>query len=177
MSKTRKIRRARAAVARAEKSAQAAISAAESAKQRVADIEAATADIRYKWDYVCRVITSTLQSADLLSAAANGVQQVVDHRQGRDPYHPHRMHVMNSISDLRSMSLNQAVQTVDLHGLVLEYRQSIELHPQYIIDLQFGSGRSRFAMTESALQNVPVEYLAEKIARELIIHLKSSGAR
>lgn len=146
----------------------------EYAETRVADIEAATDEIRRKWSYIVQLIVSTVEPTCLIRAMALDVKEVI-----------------TCIPDARSMpwaeplpqsmawsSIQQApafeqMKVIDLHPLLTRISRD-EFGGQRIAKLHYKDGTSYYALSDKALEKVPTQWLAERIASELIPLLKQA---
>ena len=136
------------------------------AEKRAADLEAATGEIRGKWANILQLIKSTVDPTALLSAIAFDVKEEVTSLGKGVPLEV----------------LTQPEQVLDrfARAPVLEQMSRIRLHPlimvigrddfrnQKIVKLRYKDGSSGYAVSDQVMGCVPPQWLAERIARDLV---------
>lgn len=146
----------------------------EHAETRVADIEVATDEIRRKWSYIVQLIVSTVEPTCLIRAMALDVKEVItcipDARAmpWAEPL-PKSM----AWSSIQQEPTFEQMKVIDLHPLIIRISRD-EFMCQRIAKLHYKDGTIFYALSDKALENVPIQWLAERIASELIPLLKQA---
>lgn len=144
----------------------------EYAETRVADIEAATDEIRRKWSYIVQLIVSTVEPTCLIRAMALDVKEVVTCLPSSAPWREPFPQSMEWSSIQQAPTFEQ-MKVIDLHPLITRISRD-EFMCQRIAKLHYKDGTIFYALSDEALEKVPTQWLAERIASELIPLLKQA---
>lgn len=145
----------------------------ECAEARVADIEAATDEIWRKWSYIVQLIVSTVEPTSLIRAMALDVKEVVTCLPSSVPWREPLPSAM-AWSSIQQAPAFEQMKVIDLHPILTRISRD-EFGAQRIAKLQYKDGKTYYALSDEAMENAPIQWLAERIARELIPSL--SGGR
>lgn len=165
MSKTRKIRRARKAVERAEALVAKTNSENEFLQMQKKRADAEALECRVKWGWVVEHLGSALQSEAVLSAIIHGpVSRKVSGGAHSSAVDPRRQGLpFDRDADLRALVFEQ--QVIQLRELVIQSSRGLSQH-QFII----GHGpdnRRAIMLSDKALHSLPEEVLASDLHKAL----------
>lgn len=144
----------------------------EYAETRVADIEAATDEIRRKWSYIVQLIVSTVEPTCLIRAMALDVKEVVTCLPSSVPWKEPLPQSM-AWSSIQQAPTFEQMKVIDLHPLLTRISRD-EFGAQRIAKLHYKDGTVFYALSDKALEKAPIQWLAERIASELIPLLKQA---
>ena len=142
------------------------------AETRVADIEAATDEIRRKWSYIVQLIVSTVEPTCLIRAMALDVKEVVTCLPSSEPWREPLPQSM-AWSSIKQAPAFEQMKVIDLHPLLTRISRD-EFGGQRIAKLHYKDGTIYYAISDKAMENVPIQWLAERIASELVPLLKQA---
>ena len=141
----------------------------EYAETRVRDVEAATDNIRRRWGDIVELLKNTVDPSCLIRAISSDVTMVST---GLPEGEPLRMGSISSLNWSRyenSSALTQ-MNTINLYPLLMgEHRDKFT--GQHVVALRYINGTHCYAISEKAMRNVPVRWLAERVANELVEYL------
>lgn len=167
MSKTRKLRRARNRVERAELLAEQVQGDNRLLRRRLGEVEA-------RWRMILETLDHTLEAHDILNALGDNTPRLNAH-----------LHCMTSglrvpreqlLSDARADLKGSDMMSMDiarLDALLASYSRTIRRgEPQLVAEVQFGRHAKALCMTEASVKHAPFEFIHNYIARELALSLR-----
>ena len=170
MSKTRKIRRARNAVKRAQVITNLSHIARDNAIRKSEELELLMTDMRDRWDKVASLLTGYLPRGNVLRNLADGVPEVV--LDWRD---------VDRLNEIREHGYRIPVPTVDhqtinvetIYPLILDYAENHgKRHLEYTLRLNYGDQRAYYAVSPELLTRLNVADLLHYIGSDLVAYLQ-----
>ena len=141
------------------------------AEKRADDLEGATQQIRSKWEYILQLIKNTVGPDTLLSAIAFDVKDVVTSLYKEEPLDALATGAQFWDRFERAPVMEQ-MSRVRLHPLIMRVGRN-DFMSQKIVKLRYKDGSSGYALSEQAMACVPPEWLAERVARDLVHLLRT----
>ncbi len=139
---------------------------------RYEDMQNTTADIRASWQHVKEVIRSSVPATTLVSSIALGVPFSGGTPRGENCGLQIPVRSTDAVlADFETRPESSQMRIIDLYGLLTRVRDT-PFRDQLVVEVRYRDGIAAYALSPGALDAAPEDWLAGRVARDLVRELR-----